>query len=113
MKTHMTWVRSQKRWTKSYKGKSYSVSCQQLNAPATKEESRVAANNWWVARQASLTTGQIMDLSEELNKLGNVISHARRLVDRSERKEEIIAFTELAVRLELIKESIEKKIGLD
>ena len=50
----MTWVASKKRWTKMYRGKMYAVSCRQLKCPATKEESRLFANEWWGKKQEQI-----------------------------------------------------------
>lgn len=61
IKNRMTWVSSQKRWTKEYRGKTYSVSCRQLEAPPTKEQSVHAANGWWEAKQREL------ELAEKAN----------------------------------------------
>jgi hypothetical protein len=54
VKPLMSWVSSQKRWTKWYKGVTYSVSCKQLTTPPTKEGSVKAANDWWTAKQDEL-----------------------------------------------------------
>jgi len=43
---HMTWVASQKRWTKMYKGTRYYVSPKELGCPATMEGSIAEANRW-------------------------------------------------------------------
>jgi integrase len=50
----MSYVSSQRRWTKKYKGRIYSVSCKQLGCPAGKEASSVAANAWWEKKQAQI-----------------------------------------------------------
>jgi len=50
----MSYVAAQKRWTKWYRGKTYSVSCKQLGCPASKEGSRAAANQWWESKQAEI-----------------------------------------------------------
>ena len=47
----MTWVPKQKRWTKWYKGTTYSVSAHQLETEPTKEASLQAANEWWGKKQ--------------------------------------------------------------
>lgn len=51
---NMTYVPSQKRWTKWYRGKVFSVSCKQLGTSPGKEASWLAANSWWTAKQAEL-----------------------------------------------------------
>jgi hypothetical protein len=57
---NMTWVPSQGRWLKEYRGKTYGVSCRQLGKwlgrpiPATKEGSWREANAWWDVKQAEL-----------------------------------------------------------
>ena len=43
----MSWIASQRRWMKNYRGRRYAVSPHQLHTAATKEASRVAANAWW------------------------------------------------------------------
>jgi hypothetical protein len=50
----MTWVPSTKRWSKKFKGKTYSVSCRQLGTPATKEASLRASNLWWEKKEEEL-----------------------------------------------------------
>jgi integrase len=50
----MTWDDRQSRWVKMYKGQRYTVACSVLNAPDTKEGSRVQANQWWKARRAEI-----------------------------------------------------------
>lgn len=50
----MTWVPSQRRWTKMYKGRRYYISPRQLNTADTKEASLTAANQWWRDRQSEL-----------------------------------------------------------
>src|SRR5262245_49322808 len=50
----MTWVAGSKRWMKSYRGKSYAVSCAQLAVPPTKEASWRAANHWWLTKKAEV-----------------------------------------------------------
>jgi hypothetical protein len=51
----MTWVESQKRWMKGYKGKTYSVSPKQLGlADGTKEETRQAATIWWQEKRRQI-----------------------------------------------------------
>lgn len=48
----MTWVSSQRTWTKRYCGRRYYVSCRQLGIkPETKEASIQAANQWWRDKQ--------------------------------------------------------------
>jgi len=43
----MTWEPAKLRWRKMYKGKVYTVSCDALDCPATKEGSYKAANAYW------------------------------------------------------------------
>jgi integrase len=50
----MSWIGSQKRWMKMYRGHRYAISCKALGTPATKEASWQAANRWWEAKQAEL-----------------------------------------------------------
>ncbi len=50
----MTWVPSQKRWTKMYMGRRYYISARQLGTAETKEASLNAANQWWRDKQAEL-----------------------------------------------------------
>jgi hypothetical protein len=52
----MTWVKARKGWMKKYKGRMYSVSCKQLGCPPSREHSREAANQWWLAKLATLET---------------------------------------------------------
>jgi hypothetical protein len=53
-KPKMTWDRRNRRWRKLYKGQRYVVSCRQLDAPETKEESYQKANDWWIAKQTEI-----------------------------------------------------------
>ena len=50
----MTWSKADKRWHKGYRGRRYAVSPKQLDRPATKEQSRTAANDWWTAKQKEI-----------------------------------------------------------
>jgi hypothetical protein len=50
----MTWVRSQKRWTKMYKGVRYYVGTKELGTPPTEADSLPAANEWWRNKQAEV-----------------------------------------------------------
>lgn len=70
----MSWVAHQRRWTKQYRGKTFSVSCRQLKCEPTKEASRVAANDWWASKQKEI---------DEL--LGQAKRHPVQLVDHYER----------------------------
>ena len=53
----MSWeAHPQYRWIKMYKGKRYRVSCERkLKRPRTKEESYLAANDWWERQLAKLS----------------------------------------------------------
>src|SRR5262245_56615821 len=53
-KLFMSWIGSQKRWTKMYRGHRYAISCKALGVPPRKEASWQAANRWWEAKQAEL-----------------------------------------------------------
>ena len=50
----MTWVGSQKRWTKMYRGVRYYVSPKQLGTPETRAGSMAAANEWWRQKQEEI-----------------------------------------------------------
>jgi integrase len=50
----MTYIPGRKGWMREYKGKKYAVSCAQLGCPPTKEQSWLAANNWWERKQAQI-----------------------------------------------------------
>ena len=52
----MGWNTTQRRWFKKYLGRMDSVSPKQLKPPATKEQSRTAANDWWDAKQKEVDT---------------------------------------------------------
>ena len=43
----MTWVASQSRWTKMFKGVRYYISPKELGTPPTQADSLQAANEWW------------------------------------------------------------------
>src|SRR5690349_3764482 len=51
---HMTYVPAQKRWTKKYRGSTYSVSCKQLGCEPSREASWLAANQWWEKKQGEI-----------------------------------------------------------
>lgn len=50
----MTWIRSQKRWTRMYRGVRYYVSPRQLGTPETRAGSMAAANEWWRRKQEEI-----------------------------------------------------------
>ena len=50
----MTWEPTKSRWRKMYRGKIYTVTCEALGHPASKEASYRAANVWWEERKAEL-----------------------------------------------------------
>ncbi len=70
--THMSYIRSRKGWYKKYQGQLYQVSCKQLGVPPTKDQSMIAANAWWEAKQAEIdaqakaTTAQPHPRSDEI-----------------------------------------------
>ena len=51
----MSWVKTEKRWVKMFKGKRFAVSPRQLGTNSTKEASQEAANNWWREKMAELS----------------------------------------------------------
>jgi integrase len=53
-KNLMGWLPKTAQWQKRYKGRLYKVSCNKLNAPATKAGSLQAANEWWQTKLAEL-----------------------------------------------------------
>ena len=85
-KTIMNWEGNPAyRWVKMYKGKRYRVSCDELHAPRTKEESYQAANDWWFRKQGQLmianrTPKQAEQLAELAIKLDYARNHAPELV---------------------------------
>lgn len=48
----MSWLATQKRWQRKYRGRTYRVSPRQLGCPATRSGSRDAANQWWERTEA-------------------------------------------------------------
>lgn len=48
----MTWEPRPRRWRKMHRGVVYTVSCEALGVPETKESSYQAANAWWQRRRA-------------------------------------------------------------
>jgi hypothetical protein len=50
----MTWIKSQRRWTKMYRGQRVYVSPKELGCLPTQEASVQAANAWWARKQAEL-----------------------------------------------------------
>ena len=70
-KSLMSWVSSQRRWTKWYKGATYSVSCKQLGTPPSKEASVKAANEWWEAKRtllddSAVPSGDVLEYRREI-----------------------------------------------
>lgn len=53
-KYFMTWEKARCRWRKMHKGRVYTVSCDQLGMPATKDASWQAANAWWLRKAQEL-----------------------------------------------------------
>ncbi len=51
---HMTWIASQHRWTKMYKGTRYYISPKELGTLPTQADSLPAANAWWEAKRAEI-----------------------------------------------------------
>jgi len=54
----MTWEPNKSRWRKMHRGKIYTVTCETLGQPATKEASYRAANQWWEEKKAELEAHQ-------------------------------------------------------
>lgn len=50
----MTWEPRKLRWRKMHKGTIYTISCEALGVPPTKEESYQAANRWWRERSKAI-----------------------------------------------------------
>jgi integrase len=73
----MTWVKSQKRWTKWYRGTTYSVSPRKLKTEATRDASRAAANEWWINRQKQIDA-----------ELGEAAKHPTHIVQAYQKAEE-------------------------
>jgi hypothetical protein len=51
---HMTWIPSEHRWKKMYKGQRYCVSTRELGTGPTQAESLVTANQWWERKRAEI-----------------------------------------------------------
>jgi len=67
----MTWVESQKRWMKSYKGKTYSVSPKQLGlVDGTEAETRHAAALWWEEKRRQIDGCEAVEPSEVATPVG-------------------------------------------
>lgn len=54
----MSWIKGRHCWYKKYQGQLYQISCRQLNCPSTKEQSVLAANNWWERKQAEIDAAE-------------------------------------------------------
>jgi integrase len=54
----MTYVQGRNGWMKKYKGEMYAVSCKQLGAPPTKDQSWMQANAWWEAKKAEIDAAE-------------------------------------------------------
>jgi integrase len=76
----MSWDGPRARWTKMYRGARYYVACSVLNAPATKEASYQAANEWWRRKRAEVdsataaTPGAPPSPLEELSRAVGAVS---------------------------------------
>lgn len=77
IKCLMSYVKSQKRWVKKYKGQCYFVSCKQLGVPGTKEASWLAANEWWTARQKEIESQEEANLPQHSPSALGVIDLAK------------------------------------
>jgi len=93
----MSWVAGQSRWTKQYRGKTYSVSCRQLSATPSKEASAAQANAWWEQKQAELTARSCPVIEKAITSHRDVL----RWFDTHNAKDSDQSFRELmAGRLE-------------
>ena len=54
IRAEMTWEAPKSRWRKMHHGKIYTVSCDLLGTPPTKEASYLAANAWWQSKRAEI-----------------------------------------------------------
>src|SRR5437899_8589304 len=77
----MTWVPAQSRWIKQHKGRTYSVSAKQLNAPATKGQSWMHANAWWEAKQKEIEAAERAAQPPEVSALDTLLDALARLPD--------------------------------
>jgi hypothetical protein len=86
----MTWIRSQKRWTKMYRGVRYYVSPRQLGTPETRAGSMAAAKEWWRRKQeeidradpSSQARADLEAIKDQIDK--NIYKRLLRWIDRGE-----------------------------
>src|SRR6516165_3860887 len=87
----MSWIGTQRRWMKMYRGKRYAVSCRQLGCEPTREASWREANAWWQQTKAGIDRAAPgHPLQPLLDELGRKESWARRhgLADEADRLKE-------------------------
>lgn len=97
----MSWESESSRWVKMHNGFRYRITCAELKVPPTKQESYLAANEWW--REKLIEIGpkkrkEIIprpDQEEAINEMNNRIEYARRfrpalLKALEKRKDEIL-----------------------
>jgi integrase len=64
------------RWVKMHKKTRYRVSCDDLNAPRTKEGSYQQANDWWLKKLATLQPAPPIEKQEALDDIARKIDYA-------------------------------------
>jgi integrase len=103
LKPEMTWEKAKLRWRKMYRGKVYTISCEALGAPTSKEASATAANAWWRQKRAELDStlpeqkldASVIDLQRRhewarqhgehatADRLGEQLAEAKKISGRS------------------------------
>lgn len=115
----MTWVRSQKRWTKMFRGVRYYVSPKQLGTADARADSLQAANEWWRRKQAEIETGdEIARVRAELIAMKDMIgeelySLLTKRLDRNEPESLRYVLKKIALLKELEKLDKQPYVPID
>lgn len=97
----MSWESESARWVKMHNGFRYRITCAELKVPPTKQESYLAANEWWREKLTEIGPKKRKEIiprpdqEEAINEMDRRIEYARRfrpeiLKDLEKRKDEIL-----------------------
>jgi integrase len=98
----MTWEPRKTRWRKMYKGKTYTVSCDQLNCHGSKDASWRQANAWWEAKKKRIDNANPMEWLIERGFLtapaprpgpseASSLAQLQRMIERGKEAEKLLA----------------------
>jgi hypothetical protein len=88
----MTWEPSKLRWRKMYRKKVYTISCDALDCPGTKEGSYRQANSWWESQFSKLKTPptRFDHVIEELERKKAWLVHHKEPTEKFDRAIEML-----------------------